>query len=46
MTLYEFLGQNALYVVLIIVLLIWFGFLFYLLRLDRRVKHLEDTIQK
>ncbi|MGA9364135.1 MAG: CcmD family protein [Bacteroidota bacterium] len=43
---YDFLSQNALYTVLVVVLLIWFGLLFYLFRLDRRVKRLEETTQK
>jgi len=43
---YEFLNQNALYVVLIIALIIWFGFLFYLFRIDRKVKQLEETLKK
>jgi CcmD family protein len=38
---YEFLEQNAIYVVMIIVLMIWAGLFAYLLRIDRQVKHLE-----
>jgi CcmD family protein len=38
---YEFLEQNAIYVVLIVVLMIWAGLFFYLLRIDRQVKNLE-----
>jgi len=39
---FEFLAQNALYVVLIIVLVCWFGILAYLFRLDRKITSLED----
>ena len=39
---YEFLAQNALYVVLIIVLICWLGIFLYLLRLDRRLSALEQ----
>jgi len=39
---YEFLEQNSLYVVLLIVLMIWTGLFFYLLRIDRRVTKLEE----
>lgn len=38
---YDFLAQNSLYVVLIIVLMIWAGLFLYLLRVDRRVSKLE-----
>ncbi len=38
---YEFLEQNALYVVMLIVLMIWTGLFVYLLRIDRKIKELE-----
>ncbi|MBI3364751.1 MAG: CcmD family protein [Ignavibacteriae bacterium] len=38
---YEFLSQNALYVVLIIVMICWIGIFSYLMRLDRRILSLE-----
>jgi len=38
----EFLSQNQMFIVLIIVLLIWAGIVWYLTRLDRRLKRLED----
>lgn len=41
-TMYEFLEQNSLFVVLTIVLIIWAGLFFYLLRIDKRVAKLED----
>lgn len=39
---YEFLEQNSLYVVLIIVLMIWTGLFLYLWRIDKRVSKLEE----
>ncbi len=38
---YEFLEQNALYVVMLIVLMIWTGLFVYLFRIDRKIKELE-----
>jgi CcmD family protein len=38
---YEFLEQNSLFVVLLVVLMIWTGLFFYLLRIDKRVSKLE-----
>ncbi len=38
----EFLNQNSIFVVLIIVLVIWGGIYYSLFRLDRRVKRLEN----
>ncbi|HOJ05564.1 MAG TPA: CcmD family protein [Bacteroidota bacterium] len=38
---YEFLEHNALYVVMLIVLMIWTGLFVYLLRIDKKVKELE-----
>ncbi len=42
----EFFEQNQLYVVLIVVLAIWFGFLGYLFKLDLKIKKLEEQIKK
>ena len=42
----EFLAQNQLYIVMIIVLAIWFGLYIYLFRLDRRLKRLEERAAK
>ncbi|MGC8653715.1 MAG: CcmD family protein [Candidatus Kryptoniota bacterium] len=39
-TLYSFLDQHSLYVVLIIVLVIWAGIFLYLYRLDKRISKL------
>jgi CcmD family protein len=38
---YEFLEQNSLYVVLIIVLMIWGGVFSYLVSLDRQIRKLQ-----
>jgi len=38
----QFFVQNAMYVVLTIVLIGWFGIFFYLLRLDRKISRLEE----
>jgi CcmD family protein len=42
----DFLAQNQLYIVMIIVLAIWLGIYSYLFRLDARVKKLENQIRK
>jgi CcmD family protein len=42
----DFLAQNQLYIVMIIVLAIWLGIYTYLFRLDSRVKKLESQIRK
>jgi CcmD family protein len=42
----DFLAQNQLYIVMIIVLAIWLGIYTYLFRLDGRVKKLENQIRK
>jgi CcmD family protein len=38
----EFLGQHQLFIVMTIILLIWVGIVWYLVRMDKRIKHLED----
>lgn len=43
---YEFLTQNELYLVLIIVLICWIGLFLYLLRIDRKVTKLEKMLLK
>ena len=42
----EFFAQNALYVVLFVVLVIWAGILFYLYRIENRMKKLEERVGK
>ena len=37
----EFLADNALYVVMIVVLVIWIGIAWYMVRLDKRVSDVE-----
>jgi len=38
---YEFFEQNAIYVVMLTVLMIWAGLFIYLYRIDRKLKKLE-----
>ena len=42
----EFMSNNQMYIVLGIVLLIWFGIVGYLVRLDRKLQRLEDQMRK
>jgi CcmD family protein len=42
----DFLADHQLYIVLIIVLMIWAGFLIYLFRLDGRISKLEKIMKK
>ena len=39
----EFLNSNQMYIVLLIVLLIWGGIIFYLFRIERKIKVLEHA---
>ena len=41
---YEFLQNNALYIVMIIVLIVWAGIFFYMLTLDKRIKNVEKEL--
>jgi len=41
MTLESFLSNNAIYIVMIIVLIVWGGIFFYLFNLDKRIKSIE-----
>ena len=41
-SLYGFLAEHALYVVLLIVLVIWLGIFIYLIRLDKKVNELYN----
>jgi len=38
---YDFLQNNAIYIVMIIVLIVWTGIFMYLLNLDKRLKNIE-----
>lgn len=42
----EFFEQNQMYVVLVVVLSIWFGFLWYMFRLDAKITKLEEQLKK
>ncbi len=42
----DFLAQHQLYIVLSIVLIIWFGLIGYLLRLDKKITKLEQSLKK
>lgn len=39
----EFLSQNSLYIVLIVVLVVWLGIFAYLNRIDSKLKALEQS---
>jgi len=40
----EFLEKNAIYIVMISVLIVWIGIFLYLLNLDKRIKNVEKEI--
>jgi len=42
--LYNFLQNNAIYIVMIIVLIVWVGIFFYMFTLDKRLKSIEKEI--
>jgi CcmD family protein len=41
----DFLSQNALYIVLFIVLICWLGIFFYLFRLEKKISALEKRMK-
>lgn len=43
-SIYDFLSLNDVYIVLVIVLIIWFGIFFYLNRIDSKIKKLEREL--
>jgi CcmD family protein len=43
--LYDFLQNNAIYIVMIIVLIVWAGIFFFLNNLDKRIKIVEKEIK-
>jgi CcmD family protein len=43
--LYDFLHNNAIYIVMIIVLIVWAGIFFFLNTLDKRIKSVEKEIK-
>jgi len=44
--LYQFLADNAIYIVMIIVLIVWTGIFFYMFSLDKRLKTIEKEISE
>lgn len=40
----KFLSQNAIYIVMIIVLIVWVGIFSYMLSLDKRIKKVEKEM--
>lgn len=40
----QFLQTNAIYIVMIIVLIVWAGIFFYMLALDKRIKSIEKEL--
>ena len=44
--LYNFLSDNAIYIVLIIVLIVWTGIFFFMLSLDKRIKFVEKELNE
>ncbi len=42
--LYNFLNNNSIYIVMIIVLIVWAGVFLYLYNLDKRIKGIEKEI--
>jgi CcmD family protein len=43
---FEFLNQNQMYIVLVITLLIWFGIIWYLVRIDKKIGQIEKRLKK
>lgn len=43
---FEFLNQNQMYIVLVVTLLIWFGIIWYLVRVDKKVEQIEKRLKK
>jgi len=41
----QFLQDNAIYIVMIIVLIVWTGIFFYMLSLDKRIKNVEKEFK-
>jgi len=44
-SLYQFLQNNAIYIVMIIVLIVWTGIFLYLVNLDKRIKSVEKEFK-
>ncbi|MGA2624342.1 MAG: CcmD family protein [Bacteroidota bacterium] len=43
---YEFMTQNPLYIVLLIVLICWLGIFTYLVRIDKKITRLEQRMKE
>ena len=43
--LYNFLNHNAIYIVMIIVLIVWIGVFLYLYNLDKRLKEIQKEME-
>lgn len=43
---YEFMTQNPLYIVLLIVLICWLGIFIYLVRIDKKITRLEQRMKE
>lgn len=41
----KFLTDNAIYIVMIIVLIVWVGIFLYMLNLDKRIKSIEKELK-
>ncbi len=44
-SLYEFLDQHDIYIVLVIVLVIWLLLYFYLFRIDKKITKIEESTE-
>ncbi len=44
--LYQFLSNNSIYIVLFIVLTIWIGIFIYLNKLERKIKLIENEMER
>lgn len=42
----EFFSENQMFIVLLVILLIWGGIVWYLLKLDKKIKDLENYFKK
>ncbi|HEV8538790.1 MAG TPA: CcmD family protein [Bacteroidota bacterium] len=43
---YDFLSENSLYIVLVIVLVCWAGIFTYLLNLDKKISSIEKNMKE
>ncbi len=42
---YEFLNQNQMYIVLIITVIIWSGIVWFLMRIDKKIRQMEKKLK-